>query len=78
MKVLVRKRDLSIIEGITEELTNGYEIFDTLPEAEDYVFKNKPCLSYNDLWEFLENNSSTNFVLSRKLTKLIKSKLTTV
>ena len=53
-------------------------IFSTKEAAENFIICNKPCLSFNDIWNISDNKSSDNnyVVVSKKeLKQLAKSKL---
>ena len=52
--------------------------FSTKEAAENYIICNKPCLSFNDVWNISNNKSSDNHYViidKRKLKELVKSKL---
>jgi len=86
MKVLVDKKTLYIIndtpDNYINEIANDdrYEVLNTLSEAEDYIFKNKTCLSYNDVIEICNMCAANNFDplaigYIGNLTNFIKSKI---
>ena len=55
-----------------------YIYFSTKKAAENYIICNKPCLSFNDVWNISNNKSSDNHYViidKRELKKLVKSKL---
>ncbi len=50
--------------------------FSTKEAAEDWIFKNKPCISYQDMWKVWENNKS-KWSLMNEIEQLVKTKLKT-
>jgi len=62
----------------TKELFERRLFFSSYKAAENYVICNKPCLSFNDVWNISNNKSSDNHYViidKRKLKELVKSKL---
>jgi hypothetical protein len=63
----------------TLDLNNKYvKRFSTREAAENYIICNKPCLSFNDVWNISNNKSSDNYYViidKRKLKEFVKSKL---
>jgi hypothetical protein len=60
--------------GISEKIF----AFSTKKAAKNYITCNKPCLSFNDVWNISNNKSSdNNYVIidKRKLKEFVKSKL---
>ena len=56
---------------------NKDEIFFTKKAAENYIACNKPCLSFNDVWNISNNKSSDNHYVvidKRELKKLAESR----
>lgn len=51
------------------------KIFSTKEAAEEYILLNKPCLSYNDLINSIEDNGLLKSVMTMRILKLVKSKL---
>ncbi len=52
--------------------------FSTREAAENYIISNKPCLSFNDVWNISNNkDTDTHYMVvdKRKLKELVKSKL---
>lgn len=59
-------------------LKDQFLFFSTKEAAENFIICNKPCLSFNDIWNISDNKSSDNnyVVVSKKeLKQLAKSKL---
>lgn len=59
-------------------LKDQFLFFSTKEAAENFIICNKPCLSFNDIWNISDNKSSDNnyVVVSKKeLKQLVKSKL---
>jgi len=57
---------------------DGILRFSTKKAAENYIICNKPCLSFNDVWNISNNKSSDNsyvIIDKKKLKELVKSKL---
>jgi len=59
----------------TFEKLKGYKEFSTKEAAEEYILLNKPCLSYNDLINSIEDNGLLKSVMTMRILKLVKSKL---
>jgi hypothetical protein len=62
----------------TLKLFPNRRIFSTKEAAENYIICNKPCLSFNDVWNISNNKSSDNHYViidKRQLKELVKSKL---
>jgi hypothetical protein len=59
MKTIVNKSTLKITSCDEQELQlvnkDYWHIFDTLEQAETFVFENTPCFSYADIVDLLEN-----------------------
>jgi len=59
-------------------LKDQFLFFSTKEAAENFIICNKPCLSFNDIWNISDNKSSDNnyvVVSKKKLKQLVKSKL---
>lgn len=57
---------------------DGILRFSTREAAENYIISNKPCLSFNDVWNISNNkDTDTHYMVvdKRKLNELVKSKL---
>lgn len=59
----------------TDELVEGTLRFSTKEAADEYILLNKPCLSYNDLINSIEDNGLLKSVMTMRILKLVKSKL---
>jgi len=79
---LVDNVDFEIVENKARKNSHyendGTERFSTKKAAENYIICNKPCLSFNDVWNMTINKSSDNnyVVIAKKdLKELVKSKI---
>ena len=54
--------------------TNTRKYFSTKEEAEEFIFYNKPCLSYNDVRKNIHAGFSTERIL-RGINKTLKERL---
>ena len=67
-----------IQKAVSTSGRNGFIYFSTKQAAENYIICNKPCLSFNDVWNIGDNKSSDNnyIVISKKqLKELAKTKV---
>lgn len=61
-----------------EYWSKNAKFFSTKKAAENYIVCNKPCLSFNDVWNIGDNKSSDNnyIIISKKqLKELVKAKI---
>lgn len=71
-------RALSSIANFWSGPKNLKQYFSTKKAAENFIKCNKPCLSYNDVWNMTTNKSSDNLwsiVTKKQLEELVKTKL---
>lgn len=59
----------------TFEKLKGYKEFSNKEVAEKYIFENKPCLSYKDLINSVENNELLKSIMAMRIFKLVVNKL---
>ena len=67
-----------IDENFKFSVATGVKRFSTKEKAEKYILLNKPCLSFNDVWNIGDSKSSDNdyIVISKKqLKELVKAKI---
>lgn len=71
MKYAISKKDFNIIkiednqqDSIDKE---NYHIVDTPEEADEYVWQNKPCMSYEDVYEWMEGCEKLEYFVKSKL-----------
>ena len=60
-----------LIETCLYQSNDSRHYFKTKEEAQEFIFNNKPCLSFNDLNEIYSNE----FLMREGIVELIKSKL---
>jgi hypothetical protein len=74
---IVSKNNLTVWSRKADNspLDSDHEFFSSKDSADEYVFRNKPCLSFNDIWNTKQPLGVNVILFEDQLKGLVKSKL---